>query len=142
VTYQGLVAKKGTLARRKEPGSKINVFDVEIDILDKDEKLKPGMSASARVIINRLDDVISVPLEAVFEREGETIVYLENKEAVPVEVGRRNDMAVEILSGLEAGKRVCLVDPTLDQVELPGDKATTPELNQGRQARRGAPRGL
>jgi HlyD family secretion protein len=134
-TYQGLVIEKGTLARRKEPGSKINVFDVEIDILDKDDKLKPGMSASARVIVDRIPDVISVPLEAVFDKEGETVVYLKNKEAVAVEVGRRNDMAVEIVSGLEGDERVCLVDPTLEQVELPGDKASKPEINRGRQGR-------
>lgn len=142
VQYQGLVTEKSTLARRKEPGSKINVFDVEIDILQKDDKLKPGMSASARVIVDKLENVVSVPLEAVFERQGSTVVYLENKKSVEVEVGRRNDMSVEIVSGLEGDERICLVDPTLDQIEMPGDRATKPEINKGRQVKRGRPNGL
>jgi RND family efflux transporter MFP subunit len=130
-TYKGVVGKKSTLARRKEPGSKINVFDVEIDILNHDESVKPGMSASCKVIIDRIPDVIQVPIEAVFEKEGDVVVYLENKDMRVVQVGRRNDTSVEIVSGLEGDERICLVDPTIE--ELPGDKATEPELNKGRQ---------
>jgi len=132
-TYEGVVYKKGTLARRKEPGSKINVFDVDIDILHENEALKPGMSASCQVIIDRIPDVISVPLEAVFEKDGQPVVYLDNKKEVPVEVGRRNNMNIEILNGLEGNERVCLVDPTLDEQGLPGERATEPEMNKGRQ---------
>ncbi|MBN1211659.1 MAG: efflux RND transporter periplasmic adaptor subunit [candidate division Zixibacteria bacterium] len=132
--YHGLVTKKATLARRKDYNSKINVFDVEVTINDHDEKLKPGMSSSAKIIINRIGDVISVPLEAVFEKEGQTIVYLDNKKPVEVDVGQRNDMQVEILSGLAGGEEICLIDPTLEEQGLPGDKATEPELNKGRSA--------
>jgi HlyD family secretion protein len=141
-TYNGTVTKKGTLARRKEPGSKINVFDVDVDIHDKDDRLKPGMSASGKIIIERVDNVISVPLEAVFEKEGKPVVYLENKHPIEVQVGRRNDISVEITSGLELGERVCLVDPTLEEKILPGEKATEPELNRGREVKRGSPGGL
>jgi RND family efflux transporter MFP subunit len=132
VQFEGLVNNKSTLARRKEPGSKINVFDVEVGITGNDERIKPGMSASCRVIVERIPGVISVPLEAVFEKEGEVVVYLDNKRKQPVEVGRRNDMEIEIVSGLEGDERICLVDPTLEEPELPGEKATEPELNKGR----------
>jgi RND family efflux transporter MFP subunit len=135
--YDGKVIKKSTLARKKDPSSKINVFDLEIAILDKDDQLKPGMSAAARIIIHRTDEVIKVPLEAVFEKEGRTIVYLGNGSAVEVEVGRRNDMEIEIVSGLQGDEAICLVDPTLDEQGQPGDRATEPELNKGRQPRPG-----
>ena len=131
-TYRGVVTKKGTLARKKEPGSKINVFDVEVAILDQDPALKPGMSASGKVILQELHDVVSVPLEAVFEKENKTIVYLANKKPREVTVGRRNDMFIEIRSGLEGGERICLVDPTREEPGLPGERATEPELNKGR----------
>jgi len=134
VEYDGFVSKKGTLARRKEQGSKINVFDVEVAILSDDDQIKPGMSASCKVIVDQIPEVTYVPIESVFEREGETFVYLDNEDKRVVEVGRRNDMHVEVTSGLEPGQRICLVDPTLDEQGLPGDKATEPELNKGRQA--------
>lgn len=131
--YDGMVTKKGTLARRKDPNSKINVFDVEIAMNDEDDQVKPGMSASGRVVINRIEDVIKVPLESVFEKEGKTIVYKGNKDPVEVTVGQRNDMEIAILDGLKDGQKVCTVDPTLDAATLPGDKATEPELNKGRE---------
>ncbi|MDD3731937.1 MAG: efflux RND transporter periplasmic adaptor subunit [candidate division Zixibacteria bacterium] len=131
-SYTGKVTKKATLARRKDYNSKINVFDVEVTINDEDENLKPGMSSSAKIIVNLFEDIVSVPLEAVFEKEGKTIVYLNNKKPVEVEVGQRNDMRIEILDGLNGGEEICLVDPTLEEPGLPGDKATEPELNKGR----------
>ena len=130
--YRGKVIKKGTLARRKEPNSKINVFDIEVEIEEPDAGLKPGMSASCDIIIDRMNDVVSVPLEAVFERDGGTVVYLANKKKREVTVGRRNDMQIQILDGLRGGEEVCLVDPTLDEQGLPGEKATEPEMNKGR----------
>lgn len=133
IKYEGEVVSKSTLARRKEPGSKINVFDVEVAINSDDNKIKPGMSASCKIIMGNIPDIVSVPLEAVFEKDGETVVYLENKKKRVVEVGRRNDTGIEIVAGLEGGERICLLDPTLDEHGLPGDKATEPELNKGRQ---------
>lgn len=139
--YHGHISKKGTLARKKDYNSKINVFEVEVYIEDGDEKLKPGMSAAAQIVVDRIADVVSVPLEAVFERDGRPVVYLENKSRQEVEVGRRNDMAIEIVSGLEGAESICLIDPTLDELGLPGDKATEPELNKGRpQGQSGGPR--
>ncbi len=131
-SYQGEVIKKGTLARRKEPGSKINVFDVEILIEDHDESVKPGMSASAEIVIDKIPDVVYAPIESVFEKEGEVVVFLGDKNRRPVDVGRRNDMFIEITEGLEGGERVCLTDPTLNEQGLPGERATEPELNRGR----------
>lgn len=130
--YAGMVAKKGTLARKKNQNSEINVFDVEVAILDADDNLKPGMSASCDIIIERLPQVVSVPIEAVFEKGGQTVVYLENKKEIAVEVGRRNDMSIQVVTGLDGDERICLLDPTLDEAGLPGDKATEPELNEGR----------
>jgi HlyD family secretion protein len=137
--YAGEVRKKSTLARRKDPSSKINVFDIEISILEKDDHLKPGMSAAGRIIIHRVPEVVKVPLEAVFERAGRTVVFLANKNEVEVKVGRRTDMEIEIIEGLEGGESICLVDPTRES--LPGDRATEPELNKGRQMPEGGPPG-
>jgi multidrug efflux pump subunit AcrA (membrane-fusion protein) len=94
------------------------------------------MSSSCDIIIERLPDLVSVPLEAVFEIGGQTVVYLKNKKKREIEVGRRNDVAIEILSGLEGGEEICLLNPTLDEQGMPGDKATEPEMNKGRRGQR------
>ena len=133
-TYKAKVVRKGALARRKDPNSKINVFDVEIGILEKDERLKPGMSATCQVVVERIPEVVSLPLEAVFEIEGKPVIYLANKKRKDIQVGRRNDMEIEVTAGLTGDERVCLVDPTRAKEGLPGDRATEPELNKGRVA--------
>jgi HlyD family secretion protein len=139
IEYEGTVTKKSTLARRKDHNSKLNVFDVEVTIASHDENVKPGMSASCRIVQDRIEDIVSIPIEAVFEKEGQTVVYLENKSKRDVTVGRRNEMDIEIVDGLEGGERVCLVDPTLEEQGLPGDEATEPEMNRGRGNGRPAP---
>jgi multidrug efflux pump subunit AcrA (membrane-fusion protein) len=70
-TFNGVVTGKGTLAHRKDYNSKINVFDVTIAILDADTRLKPGMSAAGKVVIERRQDVVAVPLEAVSKEVAE-----------------------------------------------------------------------
>lgn len=128
--YNGTVIKKGTLARKKDYNSKINVFDVEVAISDHDEMFKPGMSASCKIIREKLENIVYVPLEAVFEKDGSTIVYLENKKQQKVELGRKSDMEIEVVSGLTGNETICLVDPQAG-ANLPGDKATEPEMNKG-----------
>ncbi|MBU8934265.1 MAG: efflux RND transporter periplasmic adaptor subunit [candidate division Zixibacteria bacterium] len=132
VEFPGRVSSISTLARRKESGSKINVFDVEVTINNHDDRLKPGMSAASRIIVERLQDVVSVPLEAVFEKDGQTVVFFKGGKQTAVVVGQRNDRHIEVIKGLDGDEEICLVDPTLEEQGLPGDKATEPELNKGR----------
>jgi len=116
-SYRARVTRKGTLAHRRDRDSKINVFDVELLLLDTDPELKPGMSASAEIQVDRLEDAVSVPLEALFEKEGKPHVYLADGSPRPVEVGRRNDRKIEVLAGLSGGERIRLVDPTAGRPE-------------------------
>lgn len=110
--YTGIVTDIGTLAHPKERGSEINVFDVEVQLDSTDERLKPGMSAKADIIIDVLDSVLMVPIEAVFEREDTTVVYTKSGKKMPVALGPRNDESVVIASGLEEGDEIALIDPT------------------------------
>ncbi|MCP4568264.1 MAG: HlyD family efflux transporter periplasmic adaptor subunit [FCB group bacterium] len=110
--FTGEVTDISTLARRKERGSQINVFDIDIRIDSADTRLKPGMSAKVDVVIKTFDDVLSIPIEAVFERDDTTVVYKKGGKKVPVALGERNDQSVIITSGLEENDEICLIDPT------------------------------
>ncbi len=132
--FTGLVTDIGTLAHSKERGSQINVFDVEVQLDSSDERLKPGMSAKADIIIDILDEVISVPIEAVFERDDTTVVYTKSGKKIPVALGARNDEAVIITSGLEEGDDIALIDPTrkAEDIEIESmDKKPQRKQKQG-----------
>jgi len=132
--FTGTITDISTLAHRKDRASLINVFDVEVQIDSTDERLKPGMSAKADIIIGEYGDVLSVPIEAVFEKDDTTIVYTKSGKKIPVSLGERNDAAVIITSGLNEGDEVALVDPTLKADEIgteAQDKAPTRQKKQG-----------
>ncbi len=120
--FKGEVASIGAVAREVQPFEDPNAvpgqrsFDVLVRIHDPDvEVLRPGMAADIQFVLERLEQVLSVPVEAVFDREGRQVVYVQRGArfvARAVETGERNDEAVVILKGLGEGERVALDDPT------------------------------
>ncbi len=92
-------------------------FDLTVRLDRPDPRLRPGMSVTARVAVERLPNSILVPAEAVFERSGRTVAYVLNKgkyEERPVDVTRRGDGLVLINRGLTPGERVALKNPSLE----------------------------
>ncbi len=89
-------------------------FDVIVSLSDSDPRLRSGMSASARVELDRLQNVLVVPTGAVFQRGAATVVYVVNRGAVdsrPVTVLRRGRDQIAIASGVGEGERVSLKEP-------------------------------
>jgi len=50
-------------------------FDLNLVFLDVDNRMRPGMTAVARIATQRVPDVVLVPAEAIFQRDGAPIVY-------------------------------------------------------------------
>jgi multidrug efflux pump subunit AcrA (membrane-fusion protein) len=89
-------------------------FDLVVSLSDSDPRLRSGMSASARVELDRLPNVLVVPTGAVFQRGAGTVVYLVNRgaaESRPVTVLRRGRDQIAIASGIAQGDRVSLKEP-------------------------------
>ncbi|PID27680.1 MAG: hypothetical protein CR982_05150 [Candidatus Cloacimonadota bacterium] len=74
--YIGEIVSISRLARRDQDGSGAKVFDIVVKILEIDEKLKPGMSSRCDIMINEYDNVTSIPLEAIFNSDTTSYVYL------------------------------------------------------------------
>jgi HlyD family secretion protein len=88
-------------------------FDAVIAIDGADPRLRSGMSASARIEMNRMPDVLLVPVAAVFQAGGASVVYVvSGGSATPrgVTVLRRGRDQVAIQSGLNEGDRISLRD--------------------------------
>lgn len=89
-------------------------FDVLVALGEIDARLRTGMSASARIELHRLDNVIVLPSGAVFQVNGAPAVYVVKggaTQARPVTVLRRGRDQVAIAAGVEEGERVSLRDP-------------------------------
>lgn len=89
-------------------------FDVTIALKDADKRLRPGMSASARVELERLNDVIVVPTGAVFQHGATSIAYVVEGRSIrrrTITVLRRGRDQVAVQAGLREGERVALREP-------------------------------
>jgi HlyD family secretion protein len=94
-------------------------FEVVVALDEVDERLRPGMSANARVVLARLPDQVLVPARAVFVRDGATVAFVRRGgtfERRPVAVAHRSDEMVAIQAGLVPGEQVALVEPAAEMV--------------------------
>jgi RND family efflux transporter MFP subunit len=108
-------------------------FDVNIEFDKEDERIRPGMSATIRVAVDRLEGALLVPTRAVIQTDGQPIVYVATSggfEARPVTIARRSQEQVAIASGLKAGERVALRDPTRPDAAA-GGSASAPPIPAG-----------
>ena len=74
---------------------------VELDVANPEQLLKPGMFVRAQIVVARAQQVTTVPLEALVNRNGETGVFVVNPNGdrvawQPVEVGIRSGQRVEV----------------------------------------------
>jgi RND family efflux transporter MFP subunit len=106
----------------------VTSFDIKIVLDSDEERIKPGMSANAEIIVETKTDVLSLPNSAV-KSEGNsryvqlieapneikdklkigTVVVLSKEIKIknqPVEIGISNDEKTEILSGVSEGDLV------------------------------------
>lgn len=117
-SFHGYVSEVATLARNKDRDSKVKVFDVTIILEENDEILMPGMTVSCEIIVDQINDVISIPMEALFEKDGKNFVYIKNGggfEPRSVSIGQDNQDFVIINEGLDENEEVALVDPTIGE---------------------------
>ncbi|MEN8743141.1 MAG: hypothetical protein ABF320_00465 [Lentimonas sp.] len=87
------------------------VYETKISTDSSDPRLVPGMTVEVEILVDRVTDVLYVPIEAVYDNEGESYCRVKSGFTVAetlVETGRASNSHVEILSGLEDGDTVLL----------------------------------
>ena len=93
-------------------------FNLVIALDQADARLKPGMTAQLTVVVDRVSDALTIPVEASFQKSGQTVAYVwqgsKFQERV-IEVERRSRDRILVAKGLRAGDRVALKDPTVKE---------------------------
>jgi len=93
-------------------------FDLRITLDQLDPRLRPGMTAQITIIVDRIPDVLIIPVHATFQKEGETRAYVWDGSRFRqhvVEVSKRSGDRMVIEKGLKPGDRVALQDPTAEE---------------------------
>ena len=89
-------------------------FDLNLVFLDVDARMRPGMTAVARIATERVPDVVLAPAEAIFQRDGAPVVYkLDGSMFVetPVTLRKRGKEQAIIDHGIAPGDRIATRRP-------------------------------
>jgi HlyD family secretion protein len=143
VAFKGKIDRIAPAVRLDD---KVRVFDVEIRLDAQGRELRSGMTANIEVAGERKDKVLTVPVESVFKRDDQEVVYV--KKAIDpkafaeeakakktpeqdawkkffdkrvVTTGLADNAKVEILAGLKLGEEIALEDPTLTKKDQEED---------------------
>jgi HlyD family secretion protein len=103
--------------------------DIEVDFIDPEDSLGflPGYSADVEVVLDRRDDVLRVPTEALAEGQ-KLLVYVDGKvEERLIEVGLTNWQFTEVRDGAEAGEMAIL---SIDRDGVEAGAAVVPEADE------------
>lgn len=90
-------------------------FDLNLVFLDVDTRMRPGMTAVARIVTERVADVVLAPAEAIFQRNGAPVVYrLDGDKFVetPVTIRKRGKEQSIIDAGVQPGDRIATRRPS------------------------------
>ena len=101
-----LVFKGGSTAEKS--------FPARATLTNLDDRIRPGMSASAEIIIEKQPNMLLIPARASFDSDGKPAAYLQSGKSFkvqPIEVGKRNDDDIIVLGGLKEGDIVTLESP-------------------------------
>ena len=81
--------------------------------------LRPGLLADVQITVEKLPNVVHVPAQAVFQKNGQNIVYVQQRngrfEARKVELNKQSESMMVLKSGVEPGEVVALGDPQADK---------------------------
>lgn len=112
--YTGKVSSVANLAVRKDEKSKAKVFPVEIQLDKTSRKLLPGLSVSCRIIFGKINNALSIPLDAIRSEGAVNFVYkktVKGYEKTIVVTGASNADHIIITKGLVVNDKVALTDP-------------------------------
>jgi multidrug efflux pump subunit AcrA (membrane-fusion protein) len=103
-TFEGIVTNVSTVVDQMSGSA-----TVEITIPNQDSKLIPGMSASVNLLLEQKDNVIALPLVALFTDGFSKVMIVDNNNTArfrEIKIGLVGNDLVEVKSGLSIGEKV------------------------------------
>lgn len=102
----------------QKPNSDAKVFEVTIEINKTDPILKPAMTTGNKIIVETLENVLTIPLECLHNL-ADTLTYVFKKNGLgfvkqEIKVGQANENETVILRGLNEGEMIYLSVPDED----------------------------
>ena len=91
-------------------------FPAHTSIDEIDDRLRPGMSATVEIVVQRLPDVLIIPAKASTQIDGKPTVFVKDGASyrrARIEVAASNGSEIVVASGLEENDVIALENPEL-----------------------------
>ena len=96
------------------PNTDSKVFEVTIEVNEKDTLLRPAMTTNNNILVEELKDVLFIPQESVFVNDSISYVVVKTGLGLKkqqVDLGKTNSNFVVIAKGLKEGEKFLMVKP-------------------------------
>jgi multidrug efflux pump subunit AcrA (membrane-fusion protein) len=110
----GKVIRKSLATKNRDQNSAIKSYEVIISVDSCDSRMKPGLSALCRIIVDEVKDTIVVPSAAIFMKDSTKVVYVAKGKKyipVPIETGISNSSESIVSKGLKGNEIIALMEP-------------------------------
>lgn len=94
-------------SRGGSSGQWVRKVPIQIEILSRDDRIKPDLSASADIVVGEEEDALVVPRAAIGHSGGRDIVWVQDGKLFverPVEIGLLSDTEATVRAGLSEGE--------------------------------------
>ena len=122
ITLWGDVRKVGSMPEQLNwLNPDVMVFPTTVALKNASLFLKPGMSAQAEIMVDTVTNAIVVPLQALFNYNGQKLCYVlhgNTPEPRLVETGQFNNKFIQVVKGIGEGDQVLLREPPIPDAVL------------------------
>ncbi len=119
----GKIKRKSLAGKAQAEKPTVKRYEVIVSVDSCHLQMRPGLSASCRIIVDQVKDTIVVPTVAIYRRDSLKIVYVaENGKFTPVvvETGLSNNSKSIIAKGLSGNETIALMEPPYDLLKKEG----------------------
>jgi multidrug efflux pump subunit AcrA (membrane-fusion protein) len=116
----GKIKRKSLQRANSQIRTAIKTYEVVISVDSCHSRMKPGLSALCRIIIDQVKDTIVVPVASIFEKDSLKIVYVaQGKKFIPVtvETGTSNSSFSIVSKGLTGNETIALTMPSHNMIK-------------------------
>ncbi len=144
-TYTGKVSK---IAAEGKSTNGVTTYPVTI-LIENPEELKLGMNADVTILVEKRENVLSIPMDTITKENNKTYVYIKEQDQdtkdkkeqtsfkipnsmaelsgyrkIEIEIGKNNNDQIEVLSGLNEGDKIYSIRNTKSLTEYMMSQST------------------
>jgi HlyD family secretion protein len=111
--FSGTVTEVANIGEQLQ-NSNAKVYEVKIVVKEFDSILRPAMTTKNKILTNTIENVLFIPIEAIFNNDSVTFVYKKDGSSAikqQVIVGQSNENEIILRAGINADDVVLLVPP-------------------------------